>query len=201
VSQVFKNFPRVPSFFSIFHLLSPSSIFYLHLPSFISIFHLHLHFSSNFKFNFTEPVSLNTVITKSIQIPIHEHSITIPSHQLNRITTAKMKFFTSTILLFTLLTTTFALPVANLVNDLLGALGLNGLVGNGTPPLETTIHSPQCASVNNGTYLCCESTFNGDLPIVVDLSAATDYPLTKNSINGFVCKFYFPSAPIMDFRC
>jgi hypothetical protein len=104
-----------------------------------------------------------------------------------------MKFFTSVILLFTLLTTSLALPAApkfNLVDWLLGELGLNGLVGNGTPPLATTIHSPECANINNGTYLCCQSTFNGDLPIVVDASAATNYPLTKNSINGLVdCKF------------
>ena len=102
-----------------------------------------------------------------------------------------MKFLATIAVLFALCTTSFALPaLPNLTNALLAALGLNGLVGIGPPPLETTIHSPECANTNNGTYLCCESTFNGDMPIVVAASAATDYPLTENSINGLInCKF------------
>jgi hypothetical protein len=98
------------------------------------------------------------------------------------------------ILLFTVLTSSavgVALPqipgLPNLTNLLLETLGLNGVVGIGAIPiLETTVHSPECANLNNGTYVCCESTFNGDLPIVVEASALTDYPLTKNSINGLI---------------
>lgn len=83
------------------------------------------------------------------------------------------------------------LDIGPLLNTVLQDTGLDSLVGNGALPaaIATTIHSPQCANVNGGTYACCQSTFDGDLPLVVALSAATDYPLTDNSINGFVCKF------------
>jgi hypothetical protein len=108
-----------------------------------------------------------------------------------------MKFIAPSVVLFTLVTSTFALPqlpgLPNLTNALLEALGLNSLVGHGPLPpiLATTIHSPQCADVNGGTYVCCQDTFNGDLPIVVAASALTDYPLTNNSINGLVnCEPY-----------
>ena len=109
-----------------------------------------------------------------------------------------MKFLTSITLLCTLITTSFALPAEappNLLNAVLEALGLNGLVGNGVEPLPTTVHSPECADLNNGTYVCCQSTFNGGMPIIEEASALTDYPITKNTINGLIdCECLFCPA-------
>jgi hypothetical protein len=102
-----------------------------------------------------------------------------------------MKFLITIILLSTLLTSTFARIGLGLVIDaLLRDLGLNGVVGNGTPPLATNIHSVECANTNNGTYVCCQDTYNGGSNLVLKLSALSEYPITKNSINGlFDCKF------------
>ena len=97
-----------------------------------------------------------------------------------------MKYITS-IIVSTLIAKSFALPATpNFLNAALQILGLNGLVGNGTPLLATTTHSPECANLNGGTYVCCESTFNGGMPIVETLSELTDYPITKNTINGMI---------------
>jgi hypothetical protein len=106
-----------------------------------------------------------------------------------------MKLITGFIL-FPIFASSFAqitLPItsddSSPLDTVLGLLDLNGLTGNGKPPLATSIHSPECVNLNGGTYVCCESTFNGGLPLVEALSEATDYPITPDTINGFVCKF------------
>ncbi|KAF8858236.1 hypothetical protein BDZ45DRAFT_404301 [Acephala macrosclerotiorum] len=85
-----------------------------------------------------------------------------------------------------LLSPSFAAP------QLLGSVG--ALIGQAlqqipllsTPPpaaLMTTHPSPQCANVNKGALLCCESTFQGDIPIFVEAAPLVAYKLNPNSIN------------------
>lgn len=86
------------------------------------------------------------------------------------------------LLLTTLITPSLALP------QLLGAVGqLLGIIPIlSTPPpreLWTKTPSPECANVNGGALLCCESTFQGDIPIVVQLAPTVSYKLNPNSIN------------------
>lgn len=80
------------------------------------------------------------------------------------------------------------LPVLAVPQGLLGFLGqLLGLVPvlSSPPPssLMTRNPSPACKSVNQGTLLCCESTFDGDLPLIVYFASQTAFKLNKNSIN------------------
>lgn len=103
-------------------------------------------------------------------------------------------------LLLSLITLTAALPADDPIDAILSALDLQGLAGKGTPPLPTTIHSPECANLNGGTYVCCESTLNGGFPLVKELSALADYPLTDNTINGLInCESFVDATAIV--RC
>lgn len=63
-------------------------------------------------------------------------------------------------------------------------------LGAAPPPsaILTTDISPQCANVNNGTYLCCSSAVQGGDPIVVSLATAAGYQLPANTVNGVECK-------------
>ncbi|KUJ23765.1 uncharacterized protein LY89DRAFT_679089 [Mollisia scopiformis] len=97
-----------------------------------------------------------------------------------------MRFLTSTILLVTLTSSSLAAP------QLLGSLGnaigqlLQQIPLLSTPPpafLMTTQPSPQCADVNKGALLCCQSSFNGDIPIFVQAAPLIAYKLNPNSIN------------------
>lgn len=85
------------------------------------------------------------------------------------------------LLLFGITSLSLAAPQLSLIGPLLNDLPLLA-----TPPpsfLSTQNPSPECAAVNQGTLLCCESTFNGDIPIVVQLSDLVHYKLNPNSIN------------------
>ncbi len=90
--------------------------------------------------------------------------------------------YTTILLLATLATPSLALPqLLGIVGQLLGIIPILS-----TPPpreLWTKTPSPECANVNGGALLCCESTFNGDIPIVVQLAPAVGYKLNPNSIN------------------
>ncbi|KAK6538859.1 hypothetical protein TWF694_010419 [Orbilia ellipsospora] len=64
-------------------------------------------------------------------------------------------------------------------------------LGLGTPPpppaLQTTDISPQCG-VNNGTYLCCDATFNGGAAIIKGVTTdRLGYQLPANTLNGYLC--------------
>lgn len=106
------------------------------------------------------------------------------------------------VLLFALLSAALAAPqlsgilegISSVIAPITGALGtvLNSipLLYAAAPPfLITTDPSPQCANVNGGTLVCCSSTINGDMPIVVELAQlAGNFRLNPNSINGLYCK-------------
>jgi hypothetical protein len=89
-------------------------------------------------------------------------------------------------------------PEPQSLGDLLG--GLLGDVGpildlvpviDDPPPafLWTKNPSPECANINQGALLCCGSTFNGDMPLVVELADLVNYRLNPDSIN---CLFGMP---------
>jgi hypothetical protein len=63
-------------------------------------------------------------------------------------------------------------------------------LGAAPPPsiLLTTDISPQCETINNGTYLCCATTVNGGFPLVADAASLARYQLPANTANGIVCK-------------
>ena len=64
-----------------------------------------------------------------------------------------------------------------------------GLGASPLPPiLLTTDISPQCETINNGTYLCCATTVNGGFPLVVDAANLAGYELPANTVNGILCK-------------
>jgi len=90
--------------------------------------------------------------------------------------------------------------IGSIVAPITGALGtvLNSIpVLYAAAPefLITTDPSPQCANVNEGTLLCCSSTINGDMPIVVELAQlAGNFKLNPNSINGLYCKKGFETC-------
>ncbi|KAE8446319.1 hypothetical protein EG329_012066 [Mollisiaceae sp. DMI_Dod_QoI] len=101
-----------------------------------------------------------------------------------RSSTSALAFFLTTF--FTFVSPTLSAP------QLLGKLG--AAVGSflqeipllSTPPpaaLMTTQPSPECASVNHGALLCCQSSFQGDIPIFVQLAPLVAYQLNPNSIN------------------
>ena len=75
--------------------------------------------------------------------------------------------------------------------QLLGAVGslIQDLPILSYPPksIVTTDISPECANLNQGTRLCCQSTFDGDVPIVMELAPVVGYKLDPNSINGIYC--------------
>jgi hypothetical protein len=66
------------------------------------------------------------------------------------------------------------------------------------PPqsIVTTDISPECANLNQGTRLCCESTLDGALPLLVELASVIGYRLAPGSINGIGCMF----LPLQAFR-
>jgi hypothetical protein len=78
--------------------------------------------------------------------------------------------------------------------DLIGSLGpliqdipiLDGPL----PSMMTKNPSPECASLNQGTRLCCQSTFDGDVPIVLELAPLLGYKLDPNSVNGIYCEYH-----------
>lgn len=84
--------------------------------------------------------------------------------------------------------------LGGLLGGLTGALGpvLNAIPFLGTDPpaaITTRQPSPQCANVNGGALLCCNSAINGDMPLVVQLSQLVgSFRLNPNSINGLYCK-------------
>jgi len=92
----------------------------------------------------------------------------------------------SFVLSFTILAGLFLPALAapqlfSLVGQLLGLIPVIS-----TPPpaaLWTKHQSPSCANVNQGTLLCCESTFNGDIPLIVYAAPTIAYKLNPNSIN------------------
>ncbi|KAL2060656.1 hypothetical protein VTL71DRAFT_9297 [Oculimacula yallundae] len=93
---------------------------------------------------------------------------------------------TTTLLTLLVITTTISPTLA--LPQLLGAVGaLLGLVPllSMPPPreLQTKTPSPECANVNGGALLCCESTFQGDIPIIVQLAPLVAYKLNPNSNN------------------
>jgi hypothetical protein len=99
------------------------------------------------------------------------------------------------IILISLLSATMAAPqTLPIIGGLVGALGniLNSipvLYASAPSFLLTKDPSPQCANVNGGVLLCCSSTFNGDMPLVVELAQlAGNFRLNPNSINGIYCK-------------
>ncbi|KAE9366490.1 hypothetical protein N431DRAFT_561920 [Stipitochalara longipes BDJ] len=66
-----------------------------------------------------------------------------------------------------------------------------------SPPafLQTKNPSPQCANINGGALLCCNSIINGDMPLVVELAdLAGNFQLNPNSINGLFCKSDFETC-------
>lgn len=85
-----------------------------------------------------------------------------------------------------------SLPI---LNDLLGGglLSPIGAVLNLLPAREApaalrtkNVH-PLCHPLNQGALLCCETLFDGALPLVVKLSQTTGYELTTDAINGILC--------------
>lgn len=66
-----------------------------------------------------------------------------------------------------------------------------GGVGTSPPPsfLLTTDISPQCVDVNNGTYLCCETTVNGGNEAVQLAADLAGYQLPANTVNGVLCEY------------
>jgi hypothetical protein len=68
-----------------------------------------------------------------------------------------------------------------------------GGLGTSPPPsfLLTTDISPQCAAVNNGTYLCCQETVNGGVEAVQLAADLAGYELPAGTVNGVLCE-YFP---------
>src|SRR5438045_2584410 len=69
-----------------------------------------------------------------------------------------------------------------------------GGVGTSPPPssLLTTDISPQCSDVNNGTYLCCETSVNGGNAAVQLAADAAGYQLPANTVNGVLCELTPP---------
>ncbi|KAH8786857.1 hypothetical protein BGZ57DRAFT_924510 [Hyaloscypha finlandica] len=118
---------------------------------------------------------------------------------------------TFVILLVTLLTSATAAPqLVPVIGGLLGGIpvvgAITGYLGNvlnllgvlyAAPPpfLLTKNPSPECKNVNNGALLCCSSTINGDMPLVVELAQlAGQFKLNPNSINGLYCKKDFTTC-------
>ncbi|KAH7327063.1 hypothetical protein BKA65DRAFT_539739 [Rhexocercosporidium sp. MPI-PUGE-AT-0058] len=95
---------------------------------------------------------------------------------------------TSTTFILILLVFTAIFPPALALPQLLDAVGalLDLVPLLSTPPpreLWTKTPSPECANVNGGALLCCESTFQGDIPIIVQLAPLISYKLNPNSNN------------------
>jgi hypothetical protein len=63
------------------------------------------------------------------------------------------------------------------------------------PPafLWTKNPSPECANINQGALYCCGSTFNGDMPLVVELADLVNYRLNPDSINCIFGKYSMSS--------
>lgn len=85
----------------------------------------------------------------------------------------------------TLLPHTLATPqlpnLFGIIGQLLGSIPIL----SSPPPafLMTKIPPPACGVVNQGSLLCCESTFDSDLPLVAYLSPQAAIKLNKNSID------------------
>ncbi|KAH8669693.1 hypothetical protein BGZ60DRAFT_408068 [Tricladium varicosporioides] len=67
---------------------------------------------------------------------------------------------------------------------------LNNLPILNYPPAHmiTTNPDPECQAINGGARWCCQSTFDGDMPIVMELAPVLGYKLNPNSVNGIFCK-------------
>jgi len=84
-------------------------------------------------------------------------------------------------------------PLTGAVGTILNSIPL--LYAAAPDFLLTKDPSPQCANVNGGTLLCCSSTINGDMPLVVELAQlAGNFKLNPNSINGLYCKKDFTTC-------
>ena len=89
-----------------------------------------------------------------------------------------------------------ASPAPQILGDV-GSLIDNLPILNYPPQsIVTTDISPECANLNQGTRLCCESTLDGDVPLVVELATIIGYRLATGSINGIYCMF----LPLQIFR-
>jgi hypothetical protein len=102
--------------------------------------------------------------------------------------------------LLTAITAVLAVPrpepqLSGVLGELLGDIGpvLNLIPVLASPPpafLWTKNPSPECANINQGALYCCGSTFNGDMPLVVELADAVNYKLNPNSINCIFGRFF-----------
>lgn len=72
---------------------------------------------------------------------------------------------------------------------------LNNLPILNYPPqnMITTNPAPECQAINGGGRWCCQSTFDGDMPIVLELAPVLGYKLNPNSVNGLFCKWSISS--------
>ena len=100
----------------------------------------------------------------------------------------------------------FSLDPAHAAPGLIDSLG-HLIQGNGLPLLDyplaqmmTKSPSPECAKVNQGARLCCKSTFNGDVPLLLELAPVIGYNLNKNSVNGIYC-MKLSASDGTDMRC
>jgi hypothetical protein len=79
-----------------------------------------------------------------------------------------MHYFAFLTTLLASLTLTIAAPSPQ-ISDIPSLL--SGLVGNTEPPLMTTVHSPECKNLNDGTAMCCDAQLDGGNPLVQSLAA------------------------------
>lgn len=97
-----------------------------------------------------------------------------------------MRFTVFLLAAFTLLHPSLAAPqlfgeLGTLIGELLQQIPL---LSNPPPAaLMTKQPSPECANVNKGALLCCQSSFQGDIPIFVQAAPLVAYKLNPNSIN------------------
>ncbi|CAG8983746.1 hypothetical protein HYALB_00009842 [Hymenoscyphus albidus] len=93
---------------------------------------------------------------------------------------------------FVILFATF-LPATHAVS--LESLGLVGhlvqplpIADYPAPELVTNHPSTECEKINGGSRLCCQSTFDGGVPLVKELAPIIGFRLNHNSVNGIYCK-------------
>lgn len=93
-------------------------------------------------------------------------------------------------LLATFLPVIHAASISLLIGDLIQPLPVADYP---IPEMVTSSPSPECEGVNGGSRLCCESTFNGDVPLIKELAPIIGFKLNRNSVNGIYCEFVFYS--------
>jgi hypothetical protein len=79
--------------------------------------------------------------------------------------------------------------IGGLLNGIAGLPLVSNLAGNSEPIGMTTDHSPSCLAINRGTLMCCKNTLDGGNAAVQLLSTLAGYALTKDTINGILCKY------------